>query len=246
MMREKLLMLTCVFSRRNSKLFYTVPSSRLRAFDSSVATKILIGVSGLALFLYLLIHVAGNLLIFFGPEFFNWYAHTLESNPLLPIIEIGLLLVFVAHIYKTVRMYVKNQEARPVRYAMKRNAGSPSRKTFASSTMIVSGLWLVVFLIIHVKTFRFGVEYEWPAGGRDLYRLEMDALRNPAMVAFYVLSMVVIGSHLWHGVSSGFQSLGADKPAWTRIILPAGKIVAVLIAGAFIVIAIWVHLQGKT
>ena len=221
-------------------------SPRARAFESSVATKILIGVSGLALFIYLIIHVAGNLLIFFGPDFFNRYAHTLESNPLLPVIEIGLLLVFLVHIYKTVRMYLGNQQARPVRYVEKRPAGKPSRKTFASTTMIFSGLWLFVFLLIHVKAFRFGVEHEWPGGGRDLYRLEMDVFRNPLMVAFYVVSMVVVGSHLWHGISSAFQSLGADKAAWTRILLPAGKAIAVLIAGAFIVIAIWAHLQGAS
>jgi succinate dehydrogenase / fumarate reductase cytochrome b subunit len=237
-------MLTCVFSRRNSKLFGTVASPRVRAFDSSVATKILIGVTGLALFFYLIIHVAGNLLVFLGPAFFNKYAYMLEGNPLLPIIEIGLLMIFAVHIYKTIRMFLANQQARPAPYAMRRSAGPPSRKTFASSTMIVSGLWLLVFLVIHVKAFRFGVEHEWPAGGRDLYRLEMDVFRNPWMVAFYVLSMIVVGSHLWHGISSGFQSLGADKPAWTRIILPAGKVIAVLIAGAFIVIAIWAHFQG--
>jgi succinate dehydrogenase / fumarate reductase, cytochrome b subunit len=213
-------------------------SSRLRVFDSSVGTKILIGITGLALFVYLLVHVAGNLLILLGPAFFNKYAYTLEGNPLLPVIEIGLLLIFLIHIYKTVK------QARPVRYARKEYAGRPSRKTFASSTMIVSGLWLLVFVVIHVKAFRYGPEYDWPAGGRDLYRLELENFQNPLMVAFYVLSMLVVGSHLWHGVSSGFQSLGADKPAWTRFMLPAGKVVAVLIAGAFISIALWAHFAG--
>jgi succinate dehydrogenase / fumarate reductase cytochrome b subunit len=136
-------------------------------------------------------------------------------------------------------MFLGNQSTRPVRYATKKYAGPPSRKTFASSTMIVSGLWLLAFLIVHVKTFRFGVEQEWPAGGRDLYLLEMQAFTNPLIVGFYVISMVVVGSHLWHGVSSAFQSLGIDKPAWTRFILPAGKTIAVLIAGGFIVIALW-------
>jgi succinate dehydrogenase / fumarate reductase cytochrome b subunit len=56
--------------------------------------------------------------------------------------------------------------------------------------------------------------------------------------------MVVVGSHLWHGVSSGFQSLGLDKPLWTRFIIPAGKVLAVLIAGGFIVIALWAHFNG--
>ena len=219
-------------------------ASRSGLFSSSVGAKIVIGITGVALVLYLLIHIAGNMMVFFGPAAFNKYAYTLEGNPLLPIIEIGLLLVFVVHIYKTIRMFLANQQARPVRYVKKKSAGATSRKTFASSTMIVSGLWLLAFLIIHVKTFRFSPEVEWPAGGRDLYLLEMQAFTNPLIVGFYVISMVVVGSHLWHGVSSAFQSLGLDKPAWTRFILPAGKIIAVLIAGGFIVIAVWAHLNG--
>jgi succinate dehydrogenase / fumarate reductase cytochrome b subunit len=218
-------------------------ASRQGVFSSSVGTKILIGITGFALFLYLLIHIAGNLMVFFGPEFFNKYAYTLESNPLLPVIEIGLLAIFLLHIYKTVRMFLGNQEARPVRYAMKRMAGKPSRKSFASTTMIVSGLWLLAFLVVHVKAFRFGVEHEWPGGGRDLYRLEMETLSNPLIVGFYVLSMVVVGSHLWHGISSSLQSLGFDHPVWTPRILRAAKIFAVLIAGGFVVIAVWVYLQ---
>jgi len=219
-------------------------SSRLRLLDSSVATKILIGLTGLALFLYLVIHVVGNAVIFFGPAAFNKYAYTLQSNPLIPVVEIGLLLVFLLHVYKTVTMYLNNQRARPVAYEKKKFAGPPSRKSIASSTMIVSGLWLLIFIIIHVKAFRYGTEYEWPAGGRDLYRLELENFTNPLMVGFYVLSMIIVGSHLWHGISSGFQSLGLDKPAWTRFILPAGKVIAVLMAAIFAVIAIWAHLAG--
>ena len=144
--------------------------TRLRVFSSSVGTKLLIGITGFALFLYLLIHIAGNLLVFFGPDVFNRYAYVMEANPLLPIIEIGLLLVFLLHVYKTIRMFLANQQARPVRYAKKQSAGAPSRKTFASSTMIVSGLWLLIFISIHVKAFKegWGTEYPWPAGGRDL------------------------------------------------------------------------------
>ena len=110
--------------------------------------------------------------------------------------------------------------------------------------MIVSGLWLLVFLLIHVKAFHdgWGTEYEWPGGGRDLYRQEMENFSNPLMVAFYVLSMLVVGSHLWHGVSSAFQSLGVDNRAWTpRFICRPARSIAVLIAGGFIVIALWAH-----
>lgn len=219
-------------------------ASRFRVFNSSVGMKLLIGVTGFALFLYLIIHIAGNLMVFFGPSTFNKYAYTLEGNPLIPIVEVGLLLIFLTHVYKTVTMFIGNQHARPVRYAKQRSAGPPSRKTFASSTMIVSGLWLLIFIVIHVRAFRFGTDYEWPAGGRDLYRLEMETFASPLTVGFYVLSMLVVGSHLWHGISSALQSLGADHPRWTPRLLVAGKIVAAMIAGGFIVIALWAHVVG--
>jgi succinate dehydrogenase / fumarate reductase cytochrome b subunit len=138
-------------------------------------------------------------------------------------------------------MFLANQQARPNRYVQKKPAGPPSRKNLASSTMIVSGLWLLVFLVVHVQAFRFGNHYEWPEGGRDLYRLEMENLSNPLMVAFYVLSMVVVGSHLWHGASSAFQSLGIDNRTWTPRLRLATKIIAFGIAGLFIVIAIWAY-----
>lgn len=218
--------------------------SRLRLFSSSVGTKLLIGITGLALFIYLIVHIAGNLMVFFGPDVFNRYAYTLEGSPLIPIIEIGLLLIFLIHIYKTVRMFLANQQARPVRYVRKRWAGRPSRRSLASATMIASGLWLLIFVVVHVKAFRYGIEYDWPAGGRDLYRLEMENFASPLIVGFYVVSMVIVGSHLWHGVASAFQSVGADHPRWTPRVLMAGKIVAVLIAAGFIAIAIWAHLTG--
>jgi len=206
--------------------------------------KILIGATGLALFIYLVIHIVGNALVIFGPEVFNTYAYVMEEkNPILPLIEIALLLVFVIHIYKTVRMYLANQKARPVGYAKKKFAGRPSRKTIASATMIVSGLWLLAFLFIHVKAFRFSPVYEWPAGGRDLYRQEFENLSNPLVVGFYVLSMLVVGSHLWHGFSSAFQSLGVDHPRVTPLLLKAGKVFAIAIAGGFMIIAVWVYLH---
>src|SRR5215510_2103476 len=149
---------------------------RTSLFSSSVGQKIVIGLTGFALFGYLLIHIAGNLLVFFGPAVFNRYAYVLEANPLLPVIEILLLAIFVMHVYKTVRMYLGNQAARPEGYEVKRKAGPPSRKSFSSTTMIVSGLWLLIFIIIHTKAFRFSPEYPWPAGGRDLYRQELENL----------------------------------------------------------------------
>jgi len=108
--------------------------------------------------------------------------------------------------------------------------------------MIFTGLWLLIFIIIHVKAFRYGTEYPWAEGGRDLYRLEIENFANPLIVVFYVLSMLVVGSHLWHGASSAFQSLGLDNPRWTPRIRATGKVLAVVITGGFITIAIWAYL----
>ena len=215
-----------------------------RPFSSSIGTKLLVGVTGFGLFVYLLIHIAGNLMVFTGRDGFNNYAYTLESLPIIPAIEIGLLLVFLLHIYKTVRMVMANRAARPVGYATKKRAGGRSRKTFASSTMIFSGLWLVLFLLVHVRAFRFMPKYELPTGGQDLYRLEMEQFASPLMVGFYVVSMMVVGSHLFHGISSSLQSLGVDHPTWTPRIITAGKVIAILIAGGFIAIALWAHFIG--
>jgi succinate dehydrogenase / fumarate reductase cytochrome b subunit len=219
-------------------------SSRLRIFSSSVGTKILIGLTGLFLAVYLIVHILGNLVVFLGPDTFNAYSHALISNPLIPVIEVVLLVGFLLHIYKTVTMYLANRQARPVGYAMKKGAGPPSRKTLASSTMIISGLWLLVFVVIHVRTFKFGAHPVTEEGITDLYKIEMDAFRSPLVVSFYLLSMLVVGSHLWHGIVSGFQSLGADHPTWTPRIKAVAKVLAFGIPAAFIVIALWAHFTG--
>ena len=219
-------------------------SQRLRLWSSSVGTKIVIGLSGLFLVLYLIIHVGGNLLVFLGPQVFNNYAYNMEvRNPTLPILEIIILIGLLLHIFKTVTMYLGNKAARPVAYVKKERAGYTSRKSVASSTMIFGGLWLIIFLIIHVKAFRFSPETPWPGGGRDLYKQEMAVFNNPLMAAFYVVSMLVVGSHLWHGASSAIQSLGLVHTRWTPRVLIAGKLLAVLIAGAFIVIAVWAYMH---
>src|SRR4051794_6697661 len=145
-----------------------------RVFTSSVGTKLLIGLTGLGLFVYMLLHLVGNVLIFAGPETFNAYSHALISNPLLLPVEIGLLAIFVLHVYKAITNYIANAAARPIRYARKAGADHTSRKSVASSTMIWSGLVVFIFIIIHVWQFRFGTWYE--TGGdlpiRDLARTE--------------------------------------------------------------------------
>ena len=215
-----------------------------RYFSSSVGTKLLIGITGLLLFVYLVLHLAGNALIFAGRDIFNEYSHKLISNPLLIPIEIALLIVFLLHVFKAIRMVVANKAARPVDYAKKAPAGHTSRKSFASSSMIASGLVIFAFIVVHVKQFKYGSYYQTvrDASVRDLYRTEIEVFQNPLWVAFYVIATVVVGLHLRHGIASGFQSIGFDHPLYTRRLTAWGIALAVIIGGGLGLIPILVYL----
>lgn len=214
-----------------------------RVFSSSVGTKLLIGLTGLGLFVYMLLHLAGNVLIFAGPDTFNEYSHVLVSNPLLLPIEAGLLAIFLLHVYKAVWNYAANRAARPAAYGRKAAAGHTSRKSLASSTMIWSGLVIFVFIVIHVWQFRFGTWYE--TGDeipiRDLARTEYEVFSQPGWVLLYVVATLLVGLHLRHGIASSFQSLGLDHPVYTRRLAAWGLALAVLIGGGLAVIPVWVY-----
>jgi succinate dehydrogenase / fumarate reductase, cytochrome b subunit len=219
--------------------------ARLKVFSSSIGTKILIGLTGLALVVFLILHLAGNLLVFAGPGPFNTYSHALITNPLVIPAEIGLAALFLVHIYKTVGNWITNRRARPDGYAEKRWAGTPSRKTLASTTMVYSGIVILVFLILHLRTFKFGAYYQVAdTGVRDLHRLVLEVFSHPAYVIFYVVAMGLVGLHLGHGISSAMQSLGAEHPRYTKRLLVAGYTFAVVIAAGFASIPLWVFLLG--
>ncbi len=221
-----------------------MPSRFRRVFSSSVGTKLLMGLTGVALFIYMLLHLAGNALIFAGPEIFNEYSHKLISNPLIIPIEIGLLAVFLIHIYKAVTMWMANRAARPVSYAKKALAGGPSRKSVASSTMIGTGLFLLVFVIIHVKQFKFGSWYLLTDSTvRDLYRTELEVFQNPFWVIVYVVATLLVGLHLRHGIASAFQSLGLDHPVYTRRLTAVGIVFALLIGVGLAAIPVLVYFR---
>lgn len=220
-----------------------MPSRFRRVFSSSVGTKLLMGFTGLALFAYMVLHLAGNAIIFVGADTFNEYSHLLISNPLIVPIELGLLGIFLIHIYKASRMWMANRDARPVSYAKKEPARHTSRKSIASSTMILSGLFIVLFVIVHVKQFKFGTWYlsAGDAAVRDLFRTEVEVFQNPLWVLFYVAGTLLVGLHLRHGISSGFQSLGLDHPVYTRRLTAIGILFAILIGGGLALIPIWVY-----
>jgi succinate dehydrogenase / fumarate reductase cytochrome b subunit len=220
-------------------------TSRSRYLSSLVTTKLIIGVTGLLLFLYLILHIIGNALVFFGPEIFNSYSHMLISNPLVAPVEIGLLIVVLIHLVKAVQMTLQNRAARPTPYVKKTWAGGTSQKNMASATMIITGLALLVFIPIHVKMFKYGPEYRYGTTDmRDLYKLEVQNFSSPLAVGLYLAAMLVVGFHLWHGVSSSFQSLGLSGPRFTPFVRTSGRVFAVIIAGGLMMIAVWVFLYG--
>ncbi len=211
--------------------------------SSAIGTKVIIALTGLALFGFLIAHLAGNLLILTGPEAFNAYSHKLISNPLIYAAEAGLALLFVLHIWKTVGNYVRNRGARPTAYEMKKPAGHTSRKTLSSTWMIFSGTAILVFLVLHLKTLKFGAHYATAEPGvRDIYRLTVEVFQRPGYVIWYVVAMVLVGMHLRHGITSALQSIGAIPEAMKRKVLVAGAVVAALIAGGFALLPVYIYL----
>ena len=105
--------------------------SRVSFISSTVGTKVLIAITGLAMFLFLVGHLAGNLLLLVGPEAFNGYSHKLISNPAIYLVEAGLVAILVLHVFKAALNWARNRSARPAAYQKKggpvTRAGRPSR-----------------------------------------------------------------------------------------------------------------------
>jgi succinate dehydrogenase / fumarate reductase cytochrome b subunit len=219
--------------------------SRRSFLSSTIGSKLLVGVTGLSLVGFLVMHLMGNLMLYLGPELFNHYSHALISNPLVYPAEAGLVAIFLLHAWKTIQLTLASHHARPARYMEKRRAGHTSRKTLASSTMIWTGLFLLLFIPIHVKTFKFGAYYESVEPGvRDLHRLVFEIFSQPGYVAFYVIGMIVVGFHLFHGAASTIQTLGGDTPRVTPVVRRAGLALALVLAIGFISIPLFIFVTG--
>jgi len=220
--------------------------------QSSIGKKLITGVTGLALVGFLIAHLLGNLTLFFGPGAFNAYAYKLHSlGPILYLAELILLLFFVFHAVTGIRIWLGKKKSRPVGYAVSGNAGGKSKKSLASRSMIVSGLTLLVFTIVHLIQFKFGGDmsdgYIYDLNGkdvRDLYTLVVESFEGFFFTAFYVICMVILGLHLKHGVWSAFQSLGVSRPDWIRPMHLGGMIFGILLAVGFIILPIFFFIKG--
>lgn len=210
------------------------------------------GLSGLALVGFMVTHMAGNLLLYIpGGEAFNGYVLGLHSwGWLLIAAELGLAFLFIFHIVLAIQLKLENKSARPVGYDKIQTKGGPSRWSFASVNMMITGTILAVFLVLHVKKFRFGpgIEqgYVTTIKGqetRDLYRLVHETFQDPLYVGLYVAVMIFFGFHIRHGFWSAFQSLGLMRPRYSGFINAMAIIIALIFVVGFIGMPIFLYCQ---
>jgi len=215
---------------------------------STVGRKILNGLTGMLLCVYILVHMAANTLIIFNPTAFNLYAHFLMGlGPLLIVIEILLLAVFVLHAYTAISVWWSKKKARPDRYAKVTGAGGPSRKTFSSITMIYGGVIMILFLVWHVTTMKYGHHTVFEHNGQEmhnLYHTVVEQFTQAWVVIFYEIVMITVGFHLWHGFWSSFQSLGLNHPKYMPIISAVGYVFAIVIAVGFLAVPPYIFITG--
>lgn len=196
--------------------------------------------TGLLMIGFLITHMSANLLVLFNAEAYNDYSHTLVSNPLIYLAEAALVAFFAFHVFSGVLFYLRNREARPQPYALKSRAGYKSRKSLASSTMILSGLVMLAFVPIHLHTFKFGEYYEWAGHdhARDLHRLVIEIFHKPIFVLWYLIALPILGAHAWHGFGSAFESIGVHYRPW---LAGFGRVLALMLTAGFMAVPIYVY-----
>ena len=208
-----------------------------RTLDSSIGGKFVVAISGLSLVGFLLAHLAGNLLVYAGPEALNAYAKGLRDlGPLLWVARGGLLVTAIAHVVLAIRLNLRNREARPVSYMKKnyRAATAPSR------SMLPTGLLLLAYILYHLAdyTFRFtNPAYANLAEG-DVYQMVVVGFQNPLSSVVYMIAMIVLGVHLNHGISSVFQTLGWNHPKYNPLLRKLGPALGTVLALGFISIPV--------
>lgn len=204
--------------------------------SSSVGKKYLMGISGLVWAGFIFGHMAGNMLILVSPDAYNSYGHAIVSNKLLLYgTEAALLGALFTHVFCAISLTLANRKSRGQRYAMTPNGNKgPSA---GSTWMAVQGSIILVFIILHLATFKYGTVYETTVDGvvmRDLARLITEVFHQPGYVVWYLVALVLLGVHLRHGVRSIFQSFGLLHPAYETRIKNIGIGYAIVVAGGFI------------
>lgn len=210
--------------------------------SSSIGKKILMGITGLFLISFLLVHCFINALIFFndGGETFNKGAEFMGTNWLIRTMEIVLFVGIFAHIALALKLTIDNRKARPVGYAVV-NGGANS--TWYSRWMGLLGTLILMFLIIHLKHFWVVSRFtdHITSGEETLFQEMVEVFENPILVLLYCLSMISLAFHLLHGFQSAFQSLGLNHKKYTPIIKAAGLAFSILIPLIFASMPLVIH-----
>lgn len=181
---------------------------------STIGQKVVMAVTGAILFGFVLGHLAGNLLLYQGPEAINAYGRELREflhGAALPLARVTLLLAVVLHIWAAWALTVRNAQARPHGYKQLASQAS----TYASRTMRWSGVIILVFVVYHLMHFTFGNAHPSFVEG-DVYHNVVTGFRVWPVALFYVFAMVLLGFHLNHGVWSMFHTLGVSHPGRRR------------------------------
>ena len=191
-------------------------------------------VSGVILFLFVLGHLVGNLQIYEGPEKLNNYAHFLRSMPaLLWGVRITLIVMVLLHIWSSIQLALLKFDARPTGYIKKK----ATQSSYASRTMYWSGPIILAFVIYHLLDFTFGtVNPHFQEG--DVYANVIASFQLVPVSAFYIVAMLLLCMHLYHGLWSMFQSLGFSHPRYTPVLKRSAAVMAILIAAGNISIPV--------
>ncbi len=220
--------------------------------STSVGNKVIMSLTGLFLILFLTVHLIGNLQLLKddGGEAFNTYAYFMTHNPLIKLISYGNYFFILWHAFTGLKLWLANRAARPVGYAKNYTANSST----SSRNMAWFGIIILVFILIHMWQFwgqmKFGelqsVKYPlFDHEVKDLYSLVATTYQNLFFVLFYVVSMIVVGFHLWHGFQSSFQTLGINHKKYTPLIKLIGAGYSILVPLGFALIPVWSYLMSK-
>lgn len=211
----------------------------LRFYEAPVGKKVIMALTGLVLFGYIVGHLLGNLQIYLGRERLNHYAATLHATPTLLWGTRAVLLISVAlHILAAAQLTALRQEARPIGYYKKDNPHS----SYASRTMIWSGIIIAAFVIYHLLHLTFGL-VEPGYQSEDVYFNIVSGFRHVPVSAAYTIAILLLGMHLYHGLWSMFQSLGVSHPRYTPVLKRLAAWVTVLIVAGYISIPVAVMTQ---
>ena len=182
----------------------------------SVGSKMVMSVTGMGLWLFIVAHLAGNATIYLGHSTFNHYAAALHQTPaLLWFVRGGMIIGFPLHIAAALRTAALNRAARPVPYAY----GDKAPARLAAKSMLLSGLVVAAFFVYHLAHFTWKVTGPMPqvlaSGEIDPYSMVVLGFRNPFIAVFYIVGQILLAAHLSHGLYSMFQHLGLWGRRWT-------------------------------